>query len=230
MGRGGDSHCATKPLETTQPVAQLRLDNLANARRFKSGESNPLQPASGTFAGGETASIMGPSGSGKTLLLRAIGDLDPVTGQAYLGDRERATFSGPEWRRRVGYVAAESAWWSDRVRDHFENLDAVPFAALGVAARHLDRSVRDLSSGERQRLAILRALARRPQVLLLDEPTAALDADNAIRVERLIADYQGQTGCAVIWVSHDRMQAARIGAAAFEIRAGVLVPRPLAHP
>ncbi|MDH3281815.1 MAG: ABC transporter ATP-binding protein, partial [Gammaproteobacteria bacterium] len=93
-------------------MVHLRLENFANARRFKPGESNPLRPVSGRFEGGETVSIMGPSGSGKTLLLRAIGDLDPVAGNIYLDDQERCACTGPEWRRRVGYVAAESAWWS----------------------------------------------------------------------------------------------------------------------
>ena len=181
-----------------------------------------MRPVSGRFEGGETVSIMGPSGSGKTLLLRAIGDLDPVAGNIYLDDQERCACTGPEWRRRVGYVAAESAWWSERVADHFDNVDFALFEALGFGDRHLHRAVSDLSTGERQRLAILRALARRPQALLLDEPTAALDVDSAAKVERLIAEYRDQTGCVVIWVSHDRVQPRRVATAHLEIRAGAL--------
>jgi len=203
-------------------VIQLRLENFANARRFEGGESNPLRPVSWRFEGGEAASIMGPSGSGKTLLLRAISDLDPVVGNIYLDGKERREFSGPDWRRRVGYVAAESAWWSDRLADCFDDVNIPLLHALGFKDSHLERMVSGLSTGERQRLAILRALGCRPQALLLDEPTAALDAGSAATVERVIADYRAQTGCAVIWVSHDAAQSRRIAATILEVNNGVL--------
>jgi len=68
-----------------------------------------------------------------------------------------------------------------------------------------------LSSGEKQRLALARILMNKPRVLLLDEPTASLDADNVITVEKLIEKYRCDTGAAVLWVSHDAQQATRVG-------------------
>jgi ABC-type iron transport system FetAB ATPase subunit len=67
-----------------------------------------------------------------------------------------------------------------------------------------------LSSGEKQRLALLRLLANQPRVLLLDEPTANLDPQNTRRVEAMIAAYREARGAAVVWISHDREQAARV--------------------
>ena len=84
--------------------------------------------------------------------------------------------------------------------------------------------VQRLSSGERQRLAIARALAGGPAALLLDEPTANLDHTSTKRVERLIAAWRDQTGGCVLWVSHDPAQRARVADAQFEIRDGILEP------
>ncbi len=203
-------------------MTRLRLANLRNARHFDPGESNPLRAVSAAFHGGETVSVTGASGSGKTLLLRAISDLDPVTGEVYLNDRERCEFSGPDWRRQVGYVAAQSAWWRARVGDHFDSSEVPFLEALGLSRRYLERRVDGLSTGERQRLAIVRALARQPSALLLDEPTAALDTDNAARVERVVADYRARNKCVVIWVSHDSGQARRVARRYLEIRGGGL--------
>jgi len=82
--------------------------------------------------------------------------------------------------------------------------------ALGLDARLLGEPVARLSSGERQRCALLRLLANEPQVLLLDEPTANLDPLSAQRVEAVVADYRQTRQAAVIWVSHDPAQIARV--------------------
>lgn len=74
--------------------------------------------------GGEVAAIAGPSGAGKSLLLRAIADLDPNQGQVFLDGENRKSIPAPNWRSRVTYVATETAWWADRVGDHFDDQDA----------------------------------------------------------------------------------------------------------
>jgi phosphate-transporting ATPase len=162
-------------------------------------------------AAGECLPVMGPSGAGKTLLLRAIADLDPNRGEVAVGDVARAAVSGPAWRRRVAYVAAESAWWAQTVDDHFAApqrlVELVP--ALGLPADSGEWPVARLSSGERQRLALARALVRDPQVLLLDEPTAALDADSVARIEAVIGQCLRRGACA-LWVTHDAAQAQRL--------------------
>jgi ABC-type iron transport system FetAB ATPase subunit len=169
---------------------------------------------------GETVTLTGPSGSGKTLLLRALADLDPHRGIAWLNDRPATDFAAPDWRRRVCYLPAESHWWSDRVRDHFPLVDDATLSALGLPGEIPGWAVSRLSSGERQRLAVARLLSVQPEVLLLDEPTANLDPANTERVERVVADYRDRHAATVLWVSHDADQRKRLGHRHWLIRDG----------
>lgn len=160
---------------------------------------------------GECLAVQGPSGAGKSLLLRAIADLDPARGEVFLNGRPRGEFTGPQWRHRVGYVPAEPGWWADVIGQHF-NADGTVMALmsrLGLDRSLLDKPVIQASTGERARLALIRALAVGPQVLLLDEPTSALDQARTFAVEDLIAERTAK-GLAVVWVTHDPEQAKRI--------------------
>jgi phosphate-transporting ATPase len=160
---------------------------------------------------GECVSLSGPSGSGKTLFLRAIADLDENQGDLYLNGVSRDAMTGPNWRRQISYLAAEPGWWADRIGDHFPNWPVLSddLAALGLINGAKDWLVSQASTGERQRLALLRSLALTPKVLLLDEPTAALDNDTTTLVEQLIQTYRS-AGLAVIWATHDPTQALRV--------------------
>lgn len=129
----------------------------------------------------------------------------------------------PRWRSQVGYLAAEPAWWADSVAEHFADWPSqgprlqqlrLP-ADLGAAA------VARLSTGERQRLALLRALEVRPRVLLLDEPTAALDAEATAAVEALL-DGLRRDGLALLWVTHDPVQAQRVAQRRLVLRDGAV--------
>jgi ABC-type iron transport system FetAB ATPase subunit len=174
-----------------------------------------LPPLSFEVRAGECLAIEGPSGSGKTRLLRAIADLDPADGHVFLEGAERSEVPATHWRRRVRYCAAEPAWWAERPRDHFrltpgaeERLDRL-IGALGLDAGQLDQPLSALSTGERLRLALVRGLIDEPKVLLLDEPTAALDAAAAALVEELVR-FLILSGRAVVIVSHDEAQIARL--------------------
>lgn len=131
--------------------------------------------------------------------------------------------TAPVWRRRCAYLPAESQWWADTVAEHFDTCDEQCLVALGFTAAVMDWQVARLSTGERQRLALARLLANRPQALLLDEPTASLDPDNAGRVEQLIGRYRREHGAPVIWVSHDSRQIARVCTRACRMADGGLV-------
>ena len=170
-----------------------------------------LAPVSFVLAAGECVAVSGPSGAGKTLLLRAIADLDPNEGRVSLDGVARESFSGPRWRRKVTYLAAEPGWWADTVAPHFRHWsDMAPLAArLGLGAETGAAPVSRLSTGERQRLALLRALEGQPAVLLLDEPTAALDAVARDAVEGLLVEALDR-GAALLLVSHDPAQAERL--------------------
>jgi putative ABC transport system ATP-binding protein len=173
--------------------------------------TNVLKPASLSLSAGECLAVRGPSGAGKTLLLRAMADLDPNEGLVRLDGRDRSTITGPEWRRLVGYVPADPGWWADTVGEHFSDWTAALALVrdLGFPDEAKAWPIARLSTGERLRLALIRALMVRPKVLLLDEPTAALDPASVAAVESLIAA-QLRAGLAVLWVTHDAEQAKRI--------------------
>ena len=168
-------------------------------------------PYSLNIAAGECVSLSGPSGSGKSLLLRAIADLDPHDGDVFLDNLPRSTFTAPQWRKQVALLPVESQWWLDDVGGHFPDTDCPWLKPLGFTHKTMQWQVSRLSSGEKQRLALARALMNHPRVLLLDEPTASLDPQTIGIVEKLITDYRNETQAAVLWVSHDAQQAARVG-------------------
>jgi len=180
-------------------------------------------PVDLAVADGECVSVCGASGAGKSLLLRMIADLDPHTGDAALDGQSCAAMPATAWRARVRYVAAESGWWSEIVADHFAaDADvAALLPVLGLPAEAARWPVARLSTGERQRLALLRALGPGVRVLLLDEPTSGLDADNVARVEALLRA-QCAAGVAVVLVSHDDAQAARLAARRYRLCDGRL--------
>ena len=167
--------------------------------------------------------MRGPSGAGKTLLLRALADLDPNEGLVTLDGRDRSTMGGPEWRRLVGYVPAEPGWWADTVSEHFGDWTSA-FALvreLGFREETKTWPITRLSTGERQRLALVRALMMRPKVLLLDEPTAALDVASVAAVESLITA-RLRMGLAVLWVTHDAEQAKRAAHRLLVVKSGLV--------
>jgi phosphate-transporting ATPase len=183
--------------------------------------TNLLKPASLSLAAGECIAVRGPSGAGKTLLLRAIADLDPNEGLVCLDGRDRSTIPGPEWRRLVGYVPAEPGWWADTVGEHFSEWTAA--SAFVKELRFPEEAkawpIARLSTGERLRFALIRALMVGPKVLLLDEPTAALDPASMAAVESLITT-RIRAGVAVLWVTHDAAQAKRMAQRLFVVNTG----------
>jgi putative ABC transport system ATP-binding protein len=200
----------------------------APARLSVNALKSPLAgPFSLRLDAGQCAVVTGESGSGKSLLLRMIADLDVNEGQAELDGEAREAMSAPQWRRRVAYVAAEAGWWSETVKDHFAK-DSLPAARalaqrLGLSPDLLDGPVARLSTGERQRLALIRALLLEPPVLLLDEPTGALDTASTGKVEQVVREAMGR-GTAVVMVTHDLALAGRIAQARYQMADRRLTP------
>lgn len=168
----------------------------------------------------ECVCISGPSGAGKTILLRAIADLDPHQGTVNLDGTAQESVPPPTWRHNVALLPAESRWWAPTVADHFPGGFPVDGERLGFDDDVAGWEVGRLSSGERQRLALLRMLALAPRVLLLDEPTANLDDASAARVEKLLVDWLSGAGRGALWVSHDREQVARVADRHLRLEAG----------
>jgi ABC-type iron transport system FetAB ATPase subunit len=173
---------------------------------------NQENPFSLHVFAGECVGITGPSGGGKTLFLRSVADMDPHEGEVYLGGVESKDISGPDWRKKIGYLPSESFWWQDRLGDHFDNMNPSWLGILGFEPDALDWRIKRLSTGERQRMALLRLLINRPEALLLDEPTANLDRENVSRMENLLDTYRRENRCPVVWVSHDINQLEKVSA------------------
>jgi ABC-type methionine transport system ATPase subunit len=176
--------------------------------------------------GGFTA-LIGPSGAGKTSLLRLLNRLDdPASGSIDLFGRPLAEYRIRELRRRVGFVFQTPVMFSGTVRDNLqvahglakaevpavdEKRVAELFTLCGLDASYADRQAADLSGGEKQRVSIARALTTRPDVLLLDEPTAALDPEVADRLMHTLAHLRETTGITMVTVTH-RLREARVAA------------------
>lgn len=197
----------------------LRIDQL---------RTPPLPPLTFSVSDGECLLVEGPSGSGKTRLLRAIADLDPASGHVFLNGAERREMPAPQWRKRVRYASAEPAWWTDTAAEAFSAVSAgTPSAtapertarlltALGLSPAILERPLSALSTGERQRLALARALIDDPPVLLLDEPVAALDMQSAALVAELLR-FQLLAGRSLIVAAHGDNPVSRLAATRLQL-------------
>jgi len=170
-------------------------------------------PFSFTIDASQGISIQGGSGSGKSLLLRAIADLDQHEGKVSLHDKSQDTLPAPQWRSQIGYLISETVFWADTVEEHFSDLQS-PFLQEAIDTLKIEsllpQMVTKLSSGEKQRIALLRLLANQPKALLLDEPTSHLDNESREAAESLIMKYQQTHDCPLILVSHNLMQCKRM--------------------
>lgn len=189
--------------------------------RLRGLRARGLAPLDLAVAAGECVAMRGASGAGKTVLLRAIADLDPNDGECFVDGVARASLAAPDWRRRVGYVSATPGFWADRLVDHYADPAAAAHGLerLGLSATLLERDVARLSTGERLRAALVRALEHGPDVLLLDEPTGPLDPDATAAVEAWLAAARAD-GVAMLWVTHDLHQGRRIATRALVVADG----------
>lgn len=165
-------------------------------------------PYSFSLKQGICAGLKGVSGVGKTRLLRVLADIDPSSGRVALNGKDRHDYKPHEWRRLVAMIPAESRWWHPLVGDHLplgkdrRRADDL-LRSCGFEPDVLGWDVSRLSTGEKQRLSLVRALIRDPQVVLLDEVGSGLDTDNATLLEALVQGYLEDNRAAAIWVSHN---------------------------
>ena len=204
------------------------------------GATPIVRDVSLTVSAGETLVVLGPSGAGKTTLLYAIaGFLEPSAGAIRLAGREVATppRSVPPERRGVAMVFQHYGLWP-----HLDALSTVAYplrrAGLGRAAAEEQarallarlrieqlcaRRPAELSGGEQQRVGLARALARRPQLYLLDEPTAHLDATLRAGLQEELALRRADGGAAAIHATHDVEEALALADRVALLRDGAIV-------
>ncbi len=183
--------------------------------------------------GGASVCVLGPSGSGKSTLLRAIAGLDRrAQGTLTFGHEPWQTAAGvsvPSWERHVGWVPQDGLLFPHL--DVAGNLafaaraDIAPIAELVRVSHLLDRRPRHLSGGERIRVALGRALARRPKLLLLDEPFAALDGALTTSIVAALAEYVRAERIPVVVATHDAASVAPLASVTLEFVGDRLVQR-----
>ncbi len=195
----------------------FHLDGVS--KTFQMGEVavRALQDVTLDIDEGEFLAVVGPSGSGKSTILNIIGGIDTVTsGTVRFRDRDMTRFTPAELtrfrRETVGFVfqfynlvpnlsARENVMVSTEISR--APMDVAEALELVDLAERIDHFPAQLSGGEQQRVAIARALAKRPELLLCDEPTGALDYATGIRVLRLLVDLKQRLGTTIVLITHN---------------------------
>ncbi len=187
---------------------------------------------------GRITVLMGPSGSGKTSVLRLLNRLDdPTSGTICYAGRLLSEYPVSELRRRVAFVFQTPTLFPGTVLQNLltaSRLGSVPDDQKDGRLREvthlaqldpglLDRDVRELSVGQQKRAMIARALVSRPAVLLLDEPTASLDAETAARLLRTVRHLAHDRGLTVLISTHRLEEARAVGDSSVLLRDGRII-------
>src|SRR5208283_174943 len=200
----------------------LRIENLSKVYKLGKRNIQPLTDLDLEVERGEFTAIMGPSGSGKTTLLNVIGCIDKATsGKVIIDGIDVAKLPESKLYRirrdKIGFIfqsfnlvpylnARENIELSMELAGKFQKQrrDRAKqlLATVGLSGREQHRPQR-LSQGEQQRVAIARALANDPAVILADEPTGNLDANNKQEITKLLANLNQKKGTTIIMVTHD---------------------------
>ncbi|MGL4913815.1 MAG: ABC transporter ATP-binding protein [Romboutsia sp.] len=171
---------------------------------------------------GDCISLIGPSGSGKSTLLKILSDLiSPTKGNIFFKEKNYTEYEPTQLRKKISYCIQTPHLFGDTVYDNV----SYPFIIrkeeicektilkfmekFNLDSNYLYKSVNSLSGGEKQRVALIRNLMFKPDILLLDEVTSALDKENSIIVQNYIKELNSQ-GVTIIWVTHNIKQSSSI--------------------
>jgi putative ABC transport system ATP-binding protein len=207
--------------------ARIELDSVSKRYETAAGVVMAVDGISLDVQPGTSLAITGPSGCGKSTVLGLIGGLDaPTTGRVLIGGREISTL--PEWRRarvrrhEIGLVfqsdgllpfltATENVSLQSSLNDPGDgNGRSVELLSDLGLEEEADKFPDQLSGGQRQRVAVARALIHRPSLIVADEPTGSLDAENAVLVMDLLIAAQRTSGATLVLVTHESEVARRL--------------------
>lgn len=198
-------------------MAYIEFDHVVKEYPSGTGVIRALDEASFTADQGRLTVILGQSGAGKTTALNILGGMDTATsGRVVVGDRDITGLNNKElvgYRRNdIGFVfqfynlvpnltALENVELASQIcADHFGPADTLRKVGLGD---RLDNFPAQLSGGEQQRVSIARAIAKKPKLLLCDEPTGALDYETGKEVLQLLQDICRDEGMTVMIITHN---------------------------
>lgn len=175
------------------------------------------------LAEGNFTAVAGPSGVGKSTLLRIINKLEPIdSGSLTLFGKGDDEYSVREWRQLIGFAFQQSIMLEGTVKDNVmagPRLHNLPFTdeqcvrlmrEVELEENLLHKQAKALSGGQQQRVSLIRALALKPKLLLLDEVTASLDDSNKRTVEQCLLKRNREENLTVLWVTHDMGQLKRV--------------------
>ncbi|MFS0674665.1 phosphate ABC transporter ATP-binding protein [Ornithinibacillus sp. 179-J 7C1 HS] len=183
-----------------------------------------LKNITGSFPDGKITTLVGPSGAGKSTLFKLCNGLrSPDSGEIFIKGKLINEYNPIELRRKVGIALQSATMIKGSVLENLElpltlqdqhierNFAEELLHDVGLGGDLIERSAKDLSGGQRQKLSIARTLVNKPSVLLLDEITSSLDRVSQHDIEELIEKINRKYGTTMIWITHNLDQALRIG-------------------
>lgn len=184
---------------------------------------------------GERVGLIGPSGSGKSSLFRLLNLLfSPTQGEVFYKNKNIQDYVPTELRRSVSYILQKPYLFGTTVQENLfypyqllnqePNLDEIGnyLSKANLSKNTLEKKNTILSGGEQQRVALIRSLLIKPEIILLDEITAALDEENTLLIEKLITHEQQVHNTTLLFITHNISQAKRLAQKILYLEAGTI--------
>ncbi|APX71242.1 ATP-binding cassette domain-containing protein [Companilactobacillus allii] len=194
------------------------MDNIFEVKdlSYQVGEKRILKNISLNIKRGKYVTFVGPSGSGKSTLMRILASMiSASSGEALFNGKHISSYEPTKYRQRVSYAFQQPTLFGKTIRENLEfpyevrgeEFDEAQVVKLlkyvNLDESYIDKSVNDVSGGEKQRIALLRNLIFKPEVLITDEVTTGLDSDNKEIIHSILNKFNQDDGLTILRVTHD---------------------------